>query len=687
MSEVDKALTPRQIITAMSGLIIAMLLAQLDNMIVAPALPTIVGHLGGLNHLSWVVTGYILATAVSTPLWGKLGDLVGHKFTFMASIIIFLIGSAACGLSQNMTELVAFRALQGIGGGGLMVGIMSVIGMLVPPRERGKYTGIMMAVMPAAMIGGPLLGGFITDHLSWRWIFYVNLPLGLISLVVIWHTLNITHEKKHVGKVRIDWAGAAVLTTWITALTLLVTWGGTEFDWASWQSYSLGALAAVGLAAFVVIENRVAEPIMPLRLFRSRNFTLANALGFVAGFAMFGGVTFLPQFQQYVQGQSATNSGLLLMPMMIAAMVFSLGSGQLISRTGHYKVFPIVGTALLGLGLWLFSTMDVTTSTATTALYMAVLGAGMGCLMQTTSLVAQNSVELTDIGVATGTSTFTRSMGGSLGVAILGAIYAHELTATLTSGLPAGASSGGVASGSLTPATFKQLPAALQSLFQHAVVSGTSAVFFWGAIIAAAGFVVALFVQQVTLRGSAAPAAGSPATAAEAARQTAVAPSLAAASAEVVALADQATAQLAQSAPAAADSPQVAMIEYPFPLRPGLQAKVLLPENVTEQEVSRLVRYVESLAVNGEWQNQNHDGSHSNGFGSNGFETNGFGSNSSGTNGSGAAFAQLAESADGFHPGLDDSIASGTPAMAMSAATQRPRTDPNAPWSPLSDRH
>src|SRR5690348_7200704 len=354
-------LTPRQIITAMSGLIVAMLLAQLDNMIVAPALPTIVGDLGGLNHLSWVVTGYILASAVATPLWGKLGDLFGHKNTFMASVVMFLLGSALCGVSQSMTQLVLFRAFQGLGAGGLIVGIMSVVGMLVPPRERGKYIGVMMAVMPASMIGGPLIGGFITDHLSWRWNFYVNLPLGVVALAVIWSTLHLSHEARPAGKVIIDWWGASVLSTWIVALVLAITWGGTEYPWGSWQIRTLFTVAVVGLVTRLLIERRAQEPVIGPHLFSSSNFSLATVIGFVAGFAMFGTITFLPQFQQFVQGQSATNSGLLLMPMMLSVMALSLGGGQVISRTGRYKVFLIVGMVLLGYGLYLFSTMDVGT--------------------------------------------------------------------------------------------------------------------------------------------------------------------------------------------------------------------------------------------------------------------------------------------------------------------------------------
>jgi EmrB/QacA subfamily drug resistance transporter len=499
MVEAPPRLSPRQIITAMSGLVVAMLLAQLDNMIVAPALPTIVGELGGLQHLAWVVTGYILASTVATPIWGKLGDLYGHKLTFMASIVLFLIGSVLCGLSQNMTELVGFRALQGLGAGGLMVGIMSVIGMLVSPRERGKYMGLMMAVMPAAMIGGPLLGGWITDNVSWRWIFYVNLPLGILSLFVVWSTLHLAREER-AHRVVIDWWGAATLTLWTSALVLMITWGGNQYAWDSWQELTLGAVAVGTFVTFLWTQGRAEHPILPLRLFRNRNFTLATGLGFVAGFAMFGGITFLPQYQQFVQGQSATNSGLLLLPMMLSAMVFSLAGGQIISRTGIYRPFPIVGTALLSLGMWLFSTMNVHTSTVTTAVFMAVLGAGMGCLMQTTNLIAQNSVGIRDLGAATGGSTFVRTLGGSLGVAILGAVYSSHLTSTLArADAPAGA---GGHTDTLTPASLDKLPHAFQLLFGQAVVDGTHAIFLVAAAVGIVGVVASWAIRHVPLRGN-----------------------------------------------------------------------------------------------------------------------------------------------------------------------------------------
>lgn len=490
--------SPREILVTMSGLIIAVLLAMLDNMIVAPALPTIVGDLGGLSHLAWVTTGYILASTVSTPIWGKLGDLYGRRGVFLASIVVFLIGSAVCGLSQNMAELIGFRAVQGLGAGGLMVGAMAILGELVPPRERGKYQGVMMAVMPLALIGGPLIGGFITDHLTWRWAFYVNLPLGAIAIVVVWFTLRLPRAE---GKAVIDWTGAALLTVWITTLVLITSWGGAQYAWASWQIGALAAVTVAAFAAFLVVERRVAEPVMPLKPFGNANFALAGALSFVSGFAMFGGVTFLPQFQQFVQGASATNSGLLLMPMMIAAIVVSMAAGVAVTKTGRYRALPIAGTALMAIGLGLFATMDLGTTTTVTALYMIVLGAGMGCLMQITMLIAQNSVPMRDIGAATGAATFLRNMGGSLGVSLLGALYTSRLTDSLAS--HGARAAGGIGSGDqMTPGALRRLPEATRHIFQQAVVDGVASLFTVAAAVAAIGFVAAWFIRHVPLRSS-----------------------------------------------------------------------------------------------------------------------------------------------------------------------------------------
>ena len=485
-----------------------MLLAALDQTIVSTALPTIVGDLGGLKHLSWVGTGYILASAVATPIWGKLGDLFGHKRTFMASIVLFLIGSALCGVSQDMTQLVLFRALQGLGAGGLLVGILSVVGMLVPPRERGKYLGVMMAVMPVSFIGGPLVGGFITDNLSWRWAFYVNLPLGVVALFVIWSTLHLTHESRRTEDVVIDWPGIAVLATFIVSLVLGVTWAGTEYPWGSWQVITLFAVAAVGLLVFIRVERTAVEPVIGLHLFANRNFTYANLIGFVAGFAMFGTIYFLPNFQQFVQGKTATSSGLLLMPMMFAPMLTSIGGGQLISRTGRYRAMPIVGTALLGIGLYLFSTMDVGTSTFTSAVYMVVMGLGLGFLMQTTNLIAQNSIDIRDLGAGTGTFAFVRTLGGSIGLAILGSIYTHRVTDSLRDSLgghlPPG---GGDAVQGLTPEILKRQDPDFIDAFQHAVAAGSHSIFLWGAVVTIVGFAVSWLVKEVPLRGSVTPAA------------------------------------------------------------------------------------------------------------------------------------------------------------------------------------
>jgi EmrB/QacA subfamily drug resistance transporter len=478
----------REIYTAMSGLIIAILLAMLDNLIVGTAMPTIVGELGGLAHLSWVVTGYALATAVSTPVWAKLGDLYGRKGVFMASIVVFLIGSSLAGLSRGMGELIAFRGVQGLGAGGLMVGAMAIIGDLVPLRERGRYQGLMAAVMPVAFIGGPLLGGLLTDHLSWRWAFYINLPLGVLALLVTAVTMHLPGRR---GEVSVDWSGAGLLAVGVAALTLLASWGGIEYPWVSAPILGLTALSMLALAAFVSVERRVDEPILPLRLFTSRNFTSAVVLTFLTGLAMFGAVTFLPQFQQMVQGASATSSGLLLLPLLGGMLVTSLLGGQLVSRTGRYRGLLLAGSLLMAAGLGLLGTMGVATSQVTTAVWMVVLGVGMGMLMQTTMLVVQNSVGQPDLGAATGAATLFRTIGGSLGVSLFGTLFAQQL--------PAGLS--GAGGGHLTPAMLAGLPAAVRDSCQHAVTTGVDLVFRWGALIALLAVVAAWLIREVPLRG------------------------------------------------------------------------------------------------------------------------------------------------------------------------------------------
>ncbi|MBP2323629.1 EmrB/QacA subfamily drug resistance transporter [Kibdelosporangium banguiense] len=483
--------------TIFAGLMIGILLAMLDNMIVGTAMPTIVGDLGGLNHFTWVITAYTLASAVSTPIWGKLSDLYGRKGMFMASIVVFLAGSALAGTSSTMTELIAYRGLQGLGAGGLMVGAMAIMAEMVAPKDRGKMQGMFAAVMPIAMVGGPFLGGFITDNLDWRWAFYVNLPLGAIALLVVGLTL---HLPKRTGKAVIDYWGAALLTVGIASLVLMTTWGGTEYAWDSWQIIGLGALTVLALAVFVWVERRVEEPILPLHLFKIRNFTLASVLAFMSGFAMFGAVSFLPQYQQIVQGASATNSGLLLLPMMAGVLVFSTISGQLTSRTGHYRTFPIIGMGVMAVGAFLLTQLGMTTSSFTSSLYIVVVGAGLGFLMGTTNLIAQNSVGLRDLGVATSTATFARSIGGSLGVAILGSIFTNRIHDSLTTALgPSGASLTSTG-GQLSPKMIEALPTPVRDAYLGGMVDGIQGVFTLAAVFLALGFAISWFVKSEPLR-------------------------------------------------------------------------------------------------------------------------------------------------------------------------------------------
>ncbi|MFI8273693.1 MULTISPECIES: MDR family MFS transporter [unclassified Streptomyces] len=497
-AEISEEVKPRSVRVVLMALMIAMLLAMLDNMIIGTAMPTIVGELGGLEHLSWVVTAYTLATAASTPIWGKLGDMYGRKGSFLTSIVIFLIGSALSGMAQDMGQLIGFRAIQGLGAGGLMVGVMAIIGDLIPPRERGKYQGMMAGVMALAMIGGPLVGGTITDHMGWRWSFYINLPLGAVALAMVSAVLHLP-KKKAQGK--IDYLGAALLTVAITSTVLVTTWGGTEYAWGSGEIIGLIIVGVVSIAGFLFAETKAAEPVMPLHIFRSRNFTLMSVIGFLVGFAMFGGVLYLPLFQQSVQGASATNSGLLLLPMLLSMMVVSLIAGRVTTSSGKYKVFPIVGGAFMVVGLFLLAQMDTETSRLMSGVYMAILGAGLGFLMQITMLVAQNSVDMKDMGVASSSATLFRTLGGSFGVALMGSLFTSRVTDTMSERLgPQAAGAAGAAR--LDAASLAKLPEAVRDAYQHAVAAGTHSAFLLGAAIAVLGFVAAWFVKEVPLRGA-----------------------------------------------------------------------------------------------------------------------------------------------------------------------------------------
>jgi EmrB/QacA subfamily drug resistance transporter len=501
------ALSPRQILIVLPGLMMALLLAMLDQLIVGTALPRIVGDLGGVSHLSWVVTAYTLASTVTTPFYGKLGDMYGRKKFFVAAIVIFLVGSALSGQAHSMAELIIFRAIQGIGAGGLMVSAIATLGEIVSPRERGKYMGYMMVIMMLATIGGPLLGGWITQAFSWRWIFYINLPLGGAALIYLFATLKL--PKRRVEH-RIDYLGGILLGIVATAIILIATWGGTQYAWGSTQVIGLAAITVVALAAFLVTEARAEEPMLPLHVFRNRNFSVTMVLTFFVGLGLFGAMTFLPLYQQTVQGASPTISGLLLTPMMLGSMVTSVLAGQLVTRTGKYKVFPILGGVFMAIAMFLLTNLGPHTSRLESALYYVVLGLGMGFLMQMTSLISQNSVELKDMGVASSARMFFQQIGGSLGVAAFGALFASRLNASMSSAATSGAHVQ-VSGGSFDPAQVMLLPPAVRSIVFGAISHGVDGVFWAVGPAMIAVIILALFIKEVPLRGRAAPSPETPA--------------------------------------------------------------------------------------------------------------------------------------------------------------------------------
>jgi EmrB/QacA subfamily drug resistance transporter len=484
-----------RVIVVFSGLLLAMLLAALDQTIVATALPTIVGELGGLEKLSWVVTSYLLAQTVVTPLYGKLGDLYGRKGVLQTAVVIFLAGSALCGLSHSMWQLIAFRVVQGLGGGGLMVTAMAVVGDIVPPRDRGRYQGIFGAVFGLASIAGPLLGGYFTTHWTWRWIFYINLPLGILALVVIAATLPSRGDRQ---QHRIDYLGAVLLAIALSAIILVTDLGGTSYPWSSPVVLGTAAVGLLALILFLVVERRAAEPILPLHLFRNPAFSVTSVVALIVGFAMFGSITYLPLYFQVVKGASPTESGLEMLPMMGGMLTSSIVSGQLISRTGRYKIFPVVGTGVMTLGLFLLSRLPVGVSMARIEGTLLLLGLGMGLVMQVLVIAVQNAVDYRDLGVATSGNTLFRSVGGSVGTAVLGAVFASRLAAELARHAPAGSASG--AGGGMSLQAIAQLPAGVRAAYGQAFTNAIDTVFLVAALIALVGFAVIWLLPERQLR-------------------------------------------------------------------------------------------------------------------------------------------------------------------------------------------
>jgi EmrB/QacA subfamily drug resistance transporter len=486
------------------ALALAVLLAALDQTIVATALPQIAGDLGGVTQLAWVVTAYLLASTVTTPLYGKLGDVAGRKRVLIAAIVVFLAGSALAGAAGSMLELVLFRALQGLGAGGLIVTAMAVIADLVEPRERARYFGLIGGVFAVASVAGPLLGGFFVDQLSWRWVFYVNLPVGALALAAIAAKLPAAPRRERRA---VDVVGAVLLTGAASATVLVTSWGGTEHAWGSVTIVGLGAVAVAAFAAFVLVERRAADPVLPLELFRRRAFAAASASGFLVGMAMFGSITFLPLYLQVVDGASATEAGLRLLPFVVGSLLATTISGRLIARARRYKPYPAAGAVLMAIGLALLSRLGAGSSPVVAALDMLVVGLGIGLVMQVVILVAQNHAPRSHIGVATSTATFARSIGASIGVAVFGAIFASRLGAELAALAPAARDLAG-AGARLDPERVHALPAAVRPGVVDAFANALGHTFLVGAVFAAAALLSVLALPrslQLPVRGSPSP--------------------------------------------------------------------------------------------------------------------------------------------------------------------------------------
>ncbi|MEU8115574.1 MDR family MFS transporter [Micromonospora sp. NPDC048947] len=504
-------LNRQQIRLLMLGLMTGMLLAALDQTIVGTALPTIVGELGGINHYSWVVTAYLLASTASTPLYGKMADLYGRRPVFLFSIGTFLVGSLLAGLSQNMTQLIVTRGIQGLGAGGLLTLAFTIISDVVSPRERGRYQGLFGAVFGISSVAGPLVGGYFAET-DWRWIFYINVPLAILAIVVCYHVMRLIPFERRDHS--IDWLGAGLLVAGVSSLLLALSWGGNEYAWGSGVIIGLFVAGAVLGVLFVLQEARVAEPILPLRLFRSATFALANSALLIIGLVMFGSIIFIPLYLQIVKGASPTRSGLLMLPMMAGIIITSILTGRAMTRIGRYKWFPVAGSVTLLVGMFLFTQLEVATSLWVAFGYMVVIGVGLGLCMQSLILAVQNAVSVRDLGAGTSSATFFRSLGGSFGVAILGTVLSSRLTGGLADRLPgaiaqlppqeqaAVAASGGSNISINDPATILALPGPVRAAIQGAFVDALDMVFLTAGLIAIVAVVVTLTLPNTQLRGA-----------------------------------------------------------------------------------------------------------------------------------------------------------------------------------------